>query len=260
MVGGIESVTRRHRLLVAGMATLLWAATGTGFAAVAQAADAAAGETIQVQIEPADPSGPSGLAIMAAVEGGTAVQVLVPGAPEGTTAVIHPGSCDAVDPTLVGLVGEIEGSAQVQATVPVSLGELADGGHVIALHPGLDLATTIACGAIPGGRGPGSTTAPAVGSRGADRDDRSQCRVPADARMDRGDRATAGSRPGAAGRRKQVSRRQRPQRVPQQRRGVRGRGADHGRDDDGRDRFRRSPRKRARSCSPRFRPEWRRAS
>ena len=149
MVGGIESVTRRHRLIVAGMATLLWAATGTGFAAVAQAADAAAGETIQVQIEPADPSGPSGLAIMAAVEGGTAVQVLVPGAPEGTTAVIHPGSCDAVDPTLVGLVGEIGGSAQVQATVPVSLGELADGGHVIALHPGLDLATTIACGAIP---------------------------------------------------------------------------------------------------------------
>jgi hypothetical protein len=142
-------MTRRQRLSVAAIATLLSAATGTWLGAVVHAADVSSAESIQVQIEPGDPSGPSGLAILAADDAGTAVQVLVPGAPEGTTAVIHPGTCDAVDPTLVGLVGEIGGSAQVQSVVPVSLGVLADGGHVIALHPGLDLATTIACGAIP---------------------------------------------------------------------------------------------------------------
>jgi hypothetical protein len=48
----------------------------------------------------------------------------------------------------VGLLGELR-DGQLGATLPLALEALADGGHVVALHPGLDLAVALGCGAIP---------------------------------------------------------------------------------------------------------------
>jgi hypothetical protein len=115
----------------------------------AAAADGPTGLPIQVPLVPADPTGPKGLAVLSVAETGTSVQVLAPGVAAGTTAVIHPGSCAAVGPELVGLIGELAASGQAQALVPVPLATLADGSHVVALHPGLDFATVLTCGLIP---------------------------------------------------------------------------------------------------------------
>ena len=115
----------------------------------AAAADAPAGVPIQVSLVPTDPTGPTGLAVLSGADTGTSVQVLVPGVTAGTTAIIHPGSCAAVGVELVGLIGELAASGQGQALIPVPLATLADGSHVIALHPGLDFATILACGLIP---------------------------------------------------------------------------------------------------------------
>jgi hypothetical protein len=93
--------------------------------------------------------GVAGLALLAPSGDGTAVQVLVVGAPAGTTAVIHPGGCDAPDPTPIALLGDVGAGGQVQVTVPVPFETLADGGHLLAFHPGLDLTTLVGCGAIP---------------------------------------------------------------------------------------------------------------
>jgi hypothetical protein len=48
----------------------------------------------------------------------------------------------------VGLLGDL-GDGQLQASLPDPLATLADGGHVIVLHPGLDLTTALGCGPIP---------------------------------------------------------------------------------------------------------------
>jgi hypothetical protein len=120
-------------------------------AALAQEEPAA--PSVQVTISAAGATGTttdlSGMAVLTATEGGTGVQVLVPDAPEGTVATIQPGTCAAIGPDLVGLLGQLGTGGQAQATVPLPISTLADGTHVIALHPGLALATTLACGAIP---------------------------------------------------------------------------------------------------------------
>ncbi|MCC6383470.1 MAG: hypothetical protein IT304_13265 [Dehalococcoidia bacterium] len=107
----------------------------------------------------------TGLAILAPRDADTTVNVLAVGAPAGSIAVIHGGTCAAIDPTPVGLVGDVGTTGQVAATIPVPFAVVADGAHVLALHPGLDLATTIACGAIPlvatsATPGPGPSAAP----------------------------------------------------------------------------------------------------
>ena len=114
----------------------------------ATAVDAPPGP-LRVPLIPTEPSGPEGLAILAAVEAATTVQVLAPDAPEGTIATIHPGTCALLGADVVGLVGELGATGQAQATIPVPLSSLTDGGHAVALHPGLDFTSTLACGAIP---------------------------------------------------------------------------------------------------------------
>jgi hypothetical protein len=103
---------------------------------------------MQVQVVKTGPDGVDGLAVLSASEAGTAVQVLAVGAPAGLTAAIHAGDCAAVDPAPVGLLGELQ-DGQAQATVPLSLAAIGDGGYVVAFHPGLDLAAILGCGAIP---------------------------------------------------------------------------------------------------------------
>ena len=104
---------------------------------------------VQVQVQAMGSTGVAGIALLAPAGDGTAVQVLVMGAPEGTSAVIHPGGCDVADATLVALLGDLGAGGQVQVTVPVPFETLADGGHVVAFHPGLDMTTLVGCGVIP---------------------------------------------------------------------------------------------------------------
>lgn len=135
---------RRSSWLGLGLAVAL---LGTSVAAVpAIAAEAPA--SISVELAPLGPDGLSGLALLAPAEGGSSVQLLVVGAPAGTTAVVHAGDCAAIDPAPVGLLGDVA-SGQLQTVLPLAIEALADGRHVIVLHPGLDLAVALGCGAIP---------------------------------------------------------------------------------------------------------------
>jgi hypothetical protein len=144
----------------------VWLGLLLGVALSGQAASAAiaaeAPGSISIELAPVGPEGLGGLALLAAVEGGTSVQVLVVGAPAGTTAVIHAGDCGAFDPTPVGLLGEL-GDGQLGSSLPLALGSLADGGHVVVLHRGLELAEAIGCGPIPAlavAPGPAASAAP----------------------------------------------------------------------------------------------------
>jgi hypothetical protein len=129
-------------VLVASLAVALVAASA------ATAAEAPS-SPIQVRLGPSEPTGPGGLAILTAADTATTVQVLVTDAPEGAIATIHPGTCAELGSDIIGLVGELGASGQAQAIIPLPLTSLADGGHAVALHPGLDLTITLACGAIP---------------------------------------------------------------------------------------------------------------
>ena len=133
-----------------------------------------ASEVAQVQIAAVGADGIAGLAILAPSTSGTSAQVLAPGAPDGLVAVIHQGDCSAIDPTPVGLLGDL-GGGQIQTTLPLPFANLVDGAHVVAFHLGLDLASALGCGAIPAldvriepdGEGPlgagGSFTGPLFG-------------------------------------------------------------------------------------------------
>lgn len=101
-----------------------------------------------VLIEPVGTDGIGGLALLSpAANGGTDVQILVAGAPTQTFAVVHAGTCDAVDPTPVALLGDVSTTSQVTVANPFE--SLADGEHVLAVHRGLDLASAVGCGSIP---------------------------------------------------------------------------------------------------------------
>lgn len=128
---------------------VLLVASGAGVAA-----QDAASRTV-VPLAPAGPTGLQGLAILTATGEQTAVQVQVVEPPANTSAAIHPGSCEAPDPTPVALLGELSSGDLVTITVPLPLAAIADGAHAIAVHPGLDLATVLACGDIPLVAGPG---------------------------------------------------------------------------------------------------------
>jgi hypothetical protein len=145
----------RLLLLVAAALTIVLAAPA------ALRGQAVIDRTVQVSLDPIGTGELGGVALLApAADGGTAVQVLVTGAPEGTLAVIHPGSCDPIDPVLVALLGDAGTGPSLQVTVPVSFEVLADGSHSVALHEGTDFSTALACGAIPAavpGPSPGSS-------------------------------------------------------------------------------------------------------
>lgn len=140
---------RRVLLTATLFGILLGAGPGSWTSAVAAADEATIGQPIQVEINPSVPAGPKGVGIVTAVGNETGVQLLVPGAAEGTTATINAGTCELVGAQPVGLIGELSATGQAQATLPLPIGSVADGGHVIVLHEGLDLASSIACGLIP---------------------------------------------------------------------------------------------------------------
>jgi hypothetical protein len=143
----------RQSRSIAGVGTSMAALLILALSAPAFAQDQPAPRSIQVEISAAEGAGRTtgldGMAVLTETEGGTGVQVLVPDAPEGTVATIQAGTCAAVGPDLVGLLGQLGTGGQAQATVPLPISTLADGRHVVALHPGLTLTTTLACGAIP---------------------------------------------------------------------------------------------------------------
>jgi hypothetical protein len=134
----------RSSWLTLGLGVALLGASVSALPAFA----AEAPTSVSVELAPVGPDGLGGLALLAPIEGGSSVQLLVVGAPAGTTAVVHAGDCAAIDPAPVGLLGDL-GDGQLQAELPLALETLADGGHVIVLHPGLDLALALGCGAIP---------------------------------------------------------------------------------------------------------------
>lgn len=116
--------------------------------------------TIQFPIAPVGSGGVKGVALLGPGEdGGTAVQVLVTEAPQGTVAVIHPGTCDAIDPGLVALLGDIGTGPSLQVTIPVEFGTLTDGAHALAVHEDIGFTATLACGTIPAS-GPGPAPEP----------------------------------------------------------------------------------------------------
>ena len=89
---------------------------GTSVSAVpAVAAEAPA--SVSVELAPVGPDGIGGLALLTSAEGGSTVQLLVVGAPAGTTAVVHAGDCAAIDPAPVGLLGDLA-DGQLQARPP----------------------------------------------------------------------------------------------------------------------------------------------
>ncbi len=154
----------RRRLCAALLSVLVMGGSVPAGLASAQATDDRHAATFT--LEPVGGGTVTGLAILAARDGDTTANVLAIGAPAGSIAVIHGGTCAAIDPTPVGLVGDVGTTGQVAATIPVSFAVVADGAHVLALHPGIDLSATIACGTIPlvattSTPAPGASAAPA---------------------------------------------------------------------------------------------------
>ncbi len=130
-------------------------------------------QRVTVTIVAVGDTGLSGLAILTSDDAGTAANVLAVGAPAGTTAVVHAGTCAAIDPAPVGLLGDVSAAGQLSVVIPVPFSMVADGNHVVAFHPGLDLASTLGCGAVPlaattatpgpgGSPGPASSTAAGI--------------------------------------------------------------------------------------------------
>lgn len=138
-------------------AIALWCVLLAAFAGHGAVAQEAARDPLLVRVQPVGETGLEGIALLAPTTGGTSVQLLVMGAPTGTSAVIHLGGCDVPFTTLVALLGDLGASGQIQTTVPVAFETLTDGSHVVALHPGLDMTTSLGCGMIP------AVTAEAVG-------------------------------------------------------------------------------------------------
>lgn len=139
----------RPMAVVIGVSAALIALIAPGGAAAADDATGSRTAPLQVPVEALGPMSISGVALLSPVATGTAVQLLAVGAPADTTAIVHAGACDAIDPTLVALLGDVSATGQIQTTIPVPLDALTDGRHVIVFHPGLDLATAVACGRIP---------------------------------------------------------------------------------------------------------------
>ncbi len=91
---------RRRRLFVALLALLVPASALPPLAGIAQAADPGTGVTFT--IDPVGTSTVTGLAVLTPRDGDTAANVLAVGAPAGAMAVIHAGTCAAIDPTPIG--------------------------------------------------------------------------------------------------------------------------------------------------------------
>jgi hypothetical protein len=157
----IQHRPRWSRSLAAALVSLLPLTGALSTSVIAQASG------VTVTIDPVGGDGVAGLAILStAGDGGTNVQILVADAPKDTLAVIHGGTCAAIDPSPVALLGDVSATSQV--ALPNPFGSLADGAHVLALHAGLDLAAAVGCGAIPAGAVPAGTPGSGSASPSAD--------------------------------------------------------------------------------------------
>jgi hypothetical protein len=173
----MEDPTLRAARFPSVVLVLLVAATAVSpFATLAQSGADLPGTTLTIDAVGSD--GLAGLAVLTPRDSGTAANVLAVGAPAGTTAVIHAGTCAAIDPTPVGLLGDVGAAGQLSTIIPVPYTTVADGRHVVVFHAGLDLATALGCGQIPlvttaGTPGPGGSQAPAASASAAKRYDSS---------------------------------------------------------------------------------------
>lgn len=116
---------------------------------------AAQTDTVSVEIAAVPPATVGGFAVLTSTATGTEIQVLALGAEPGTTVIVHRGTCDAIDPAPVALLGDIGApvvAGQLSKTIPQSLTELGSG-YLIAFHSGLDFSSAIACGVIPSSGG-----------------------------------------------------------------------------------------------------------
>ncbi len=102
-----------------------------------------------VRIEPVGANGLKGFAILTALADGTSVQVSVQDPPADTSAAIHRGPCADLDVDPVALLGLIPDRALITTTLAAPFATLADGGHALVVHPGMDFATVLGCGTIP---------------------------------------------------------------------------------------------------------------
>src|SRR5664279_2540141 len=98
-----DPTLRPARFPTAVLALLVAAATLPPLATLAQSSAGLPATTLTIDAVGAN--GLSGLAILTPRDTGTAANVLAVGAPAGTTAVIHAGTCAAIDSTPVGLLG-----------------------------------------------------------------------------------------------------------------------------------------------------------
>lgn len=149
----------RHRRLLAALLPVFLVG-GSLPPALATAQSGGGLDLVTLELAPVGDATVTGLAVLTRRDADTAANVLAIGAPAGAMAVIHAGTCDAIDPLPVGLLGDVGTTGQLAATVPIPFAVIADGTHVLAFHPGLDLATAIACGAIPRSAGAGASAGP----------------------------------------------------------------------------------------------------
>jgi hypothetical protein len=98
-------------------------------------------------------SGVSGLATLAETKDGgqTVVNVLIVGAPAGTVAIIHAGTCNNLDPTPAYLLRPVDANGASETTIAATLRDLrVMGEYAIAVYASVgDLSRPIACGEIP---------------------------------------------------------------------------------------------------------------
>ncbi|MEZ4595489.1 MAG: hypothetical protein R3C32_00930 [Chloroflexota bacterium] len=122
-----------------------------------------------VTLSPVGDATVSGLAVLTPGDAGTAANVVAVGAPTGAMAVIHAGSCVAIDPTPVGLTNDVGTTGQLATTVPLGFDVIADGAHVLAIirrarpldHAGVRGHPSVEAGPDEARRRPDATTVPA---------------------------------------------------------------------------------------------------
>ena len=137
---------RRRRLLAALLSALV---SGSVLPAAIAAQSSGEPQGVTLELAPVGDTTVTGLAVLTPRDADTAANVLALGAPAGAIAIIHGGTCEAIDPAPVGLLGDVGTTGQLAATIPVSFAVIADGAHVLVVHPGLDLTTALACGIVP---------------------------------------------------------------------------------------------------------------
>jgi len=149
--------TRRFHKRPRALLTVLLglALTTTGWLSVSPAAaQDEAGESVLVTLAELDGSGVSGTATLTASGAQTGVTVQVAGASGVHPAHIHPGTCEAHDPTPAFPLTSVDASGGSNSTIGAALADLLTGGYVVDLHlSALELGTYVTCGPIPAGAG-----------------------------------------------------------------------------------------------------------